>query len=73
MLHTVVDFALFHNHPHVQCRLLRKQKIIVSYRNARGITCIVSCVVRIARGIAYLSTVDYHRYVMAATVDKRLL
>ena len=30
MLHTVVDFALFHNHPHVQCRLLRKQKIIVT-------------------------------------------
>ena len=45
MLHTVVDFALFHNHPHVQCRLLRKQKIIVSYRNARGITCIVIVIV----------------------------
>ena len=39
--------ALFHNHPHVQYCLLRKQ-IIVSYRNAQGITCIVSCVVRIA-------------------------
>ena len=43
MLHTVVDFALFHNHPHVQCRLLRKQKLLLQKCTRDHVYCLVCC------------------------------
>ena len=43
MLHTVVDFTLFHNHPHVQCRLLRKQKLLLQKCTRDHVYCLVCC------------------------------